>query len=80
MTAVTKGEYTMPHTLEVFLVSVGYAVAGSLLLWLGYRLFDRLTPGDMHAKIFEDGNRAVALLAGAFILGLALIIAAAIVG
>lgn len=70
----------MPQALVVFLLSIGYAIAGSLLLWFGYRLFDRLTPGDMHAQIFEQGNRAVALLAGAFILGLALIIAAAIVG
>ena len=53
---------------------------GSMLLWVGYRLFDWLTPGDAHAKIFEEGNRAVAILAGSFVLGLALIIAAAIHG
>ena len=70
----------MPQVFVVFLLSIGYAIAGSFLLWLGYRLFDRLTPGDAHTKIFEEGNRAVALLVGAFILGLALIIAAAIVG
>lgn len=70
----------MPHALAVLLSSIGYAVLGSILLWIGYRLFDRLTPGDAHAKIFEEGNRAVALLAGAFVIGLSVIIAAAIVG
>lgn len=70
----------MPQALIVFLSSVAYALAGSVLLWIGYRLFDHLTPGDAHAKIFEEGNRAVAILAGAFVLGLALIIAAAIHG
>lgn len=70
----------MPHSLMLFLLTLLYAAAGSLLLWLGYRLFDRLTPGDMHAKIFEEGNVAVAVLAGAFVLGLSIVIAASIVG
>ncbi|MBP6750479.1 MAG: DUF350 domain-containing protein [Xanthomonadaceae bacterium] len=70
----------MPHGLTVFLLTLVYAAAGSLLLWLGYRLFDRLTPGDMHAKIFEEGNVAVAVLAGAFVVGLSIVIAASIVG
>ena len=70
----------MPQGLTVFLLTLVYAAAGSLLLWLGYRLFDRLTPGDMHAKIFEEGNVAVAVLAGAFVVGLSIVIAASIVG
>ena len=70
----------MPPSLVIFLSSIGYAIAGSLLLWIGYLLFDRLTPGDAHAKIFEEGNRAVALLFGAFLVGLSIIIAAAIAG
>ncbi len=70
----------MPHELMVFFSTIGYAIAGSLLLWLGYRLFDRLTPGDMHGKIFDEGNTAVAVLAGAFILGIAIVIAACIAG
>lgn len=70
----------MPHSVLVFLASIGYALAGSVLLWAGYRLFDRLTPGDAHSKIFDEGNTAVALLVGAFILGLAIVIAAGMVG
>jgi uncharacterized membrane protein YjfL (UPF0719 family) len=70
----------MPHALLVFLASVGYALAGSVLLWVGYRLFDKLTPGDMHGKIFDEGNIAVSILAGAFLLSLAVVIAAGMVG
>lgn len=70
----------MTQSLIVFALTLAYAIGGSLLLWLGYRLFDRLTPGDMHAKIFEEGNVAVAVLAGMFVLGLAIVIAASIVG
>lgn len=70
----------MPQELSVFVLSVGYALAGAILLWLGYRLFDWLTPGDAHAKIFDEGNRAVAQLFGALIIGLAIVIAAAMVG
>ncbi len=70
----------MQHALIVFLSSVAYAATGSILLWAGYRLFDRLTPGDAHSKIFDEGNQAVAILVGAFVLGLAIVIAAAMVG
>lgn len=71
---------TIDHSLSVFLASIGYALAGSVLLWLGYRIFDRLTPGDAHDKIFNEGNVAVAILVAAFVVGLAIVIAAAMVG
>ncbi|MDF3822915.1 DUF350 domain-containing protein [Leptospira sp. 96542] len=70
----------MEHSIIVFITSILYAATGSILLWLGYRIFDKLTPGDAHAKIFEEGNIAVSILVGAFVLGLSLIIAAAMVG
>jgi uncharacterized membrane protein YjfL (UPF0719 family) len=70
----------MPHSLLVFLSSVGYALAGSVLLWAGYRLFDRFTPGDAHDKIFQEGNIAVAILVGSFLVALAIVIAAGMVG
>ena len=73
-------EIAMPHSLLVFLASLGYALAGSVLLWAGYRLFDRFTPGDAHAKIFDEGNVAVAVLVGVFIIGLAIVVAAGMVG
>ncbi len=51
-----------------------------VLLYLGYRLFDWLTPMDMQKKIFEENNTAVAITVGAFIIGLAIVILGAIHG
>jgi uncharacterized membrane protein YjfL (UPF0719 family) len=70
----------MLQHLNLVLLTIGYAAVGTILLWLTYLLFDRLTPGDAHGKIFDEGNRAVAILFGAFLIGVAIIIAAAIVG
>jgi len=41
-------------------------------------VFDALTPTDLSRKVFEESNLAAALLAGAIIIGLAIVIAAAI--
>jgi putative membrane protein len=59
-------------------LSVVFALLGFVLLFIGYRLFDKMTPTDLNKRIFEDGNVAAAILAGAFVLGLAIIIAMAI--
>jgi uncharacterized membrane protein YjfL (UPF0719 family) len=71
---------TFGDEVRVFVVSLVYAVVGMFLLYAGYRVFDWLTPTDMQKAIFTDGNRAVAIISGAFLLGLAIIIAAAIAG
>lgn len=59
-------------------LSLVFALLGFVLLFIGYRVFDSLTPQNLGKSIFEDGNVAAAVLAGAFIVGLALVIAAAI--
>jgi putative membrane protein len=71
---------TLLSDLRVLILSLIYAVVGMILLYLGYRLFDLLTPTDMQKKIFEEGNTAVAITVGAFIIGLALVILGAIHG
>lgn len=68
----------MQNTLNNVLVSMLFAALGFALLFVGYRIFDLLTPTKMSQRIFDDGNLAVAVLAGAFIIGLAIIIASAI--
>ncbi len=68
--------------------SLGQAVAymllfsflGILVAIAGYKLFDKCTPGDLHREIVENKNVAAALVAGAVILGVCIIIAAAMVG
>ena len=66
--------------LRVFIISIIYAVLGMILLYVGYKVFDLVTPTDMQKKIFEENNVAVAVTVGAFILGLAVVIGAAIHG
>ena len=64
----------------IFIEALLYAGIGLALLFAAYKVFDRFTPTDMNKAIFEENKVAVAIAVGAFILGIALIIAAAIVG
>lgn len=68
----------MEDAIRNALVSILFAVIGFLLLFIGYRVFDMATPTNLGQKIFEEGNVAAAVLAGGFVLGLAIVVAAAI--
>ena len=57
-----------------------FAACGIAIAVAGYKLFDRLTPGDLHREIFEHRNIAAAILAAAVILGVSLIVCAAMLG
>lgn len=57
-----------------------FAVIGLVLAVAGYKLFDKCTPGDLNKEIIENKNVAAAIVAGAVILGVSLIIAAAMLG
>ena len=53
-------------------------IIGIVLLLLGYYAFDKLTPGLDLNQIFSDrGLTGASIVVGAFILGLALVIASA---
>jgi uncharacterized membrane protein YjfL (UPF0719 family) len=62
------------------LLATIFSILGFVLLFIGYRVFDLLTPMDLGRKIFEEGNVAAAVMAGAFVFGIALIVAASILG
>ncbi len=55
-----------------------FGLLGIALAILGFKIFDWMTPGNMQKEIFENRNMAAAVLAGAFIIGVCLIIAAAV--
>ncbi len=57
-----------------------FGLVGVVLAVLGYKLFDLFTPGNLHKEILENRNVAAAIVAAAVILGVSLIIAAAMVG
>lgn len=57
-----------------------FAAIGILAAIAGYKLFDKCTPGDLHKEILENKNIAAAIVAGSVILGVCIIIAAAMLG
>jgi hypothetical protein len=57
-----------------------FAAVGILAAIAGYKLFDKCTPGDLHNEILQNRNVAAAIVAGAVILGVCIIIAAAMLG
>jgi putative membrane protein len=68
----------MDQALRGAFLSVVFAILGFGLLFLGYKVFDALTPQRLGKVIFEDGNVAAAILAGAFVIALGIIVAQAI--
>ncbi len=57
-----------------------FALIGIVLAIAGYKLFDKCTPGDLNKEIVENKNIAAAIVAAAVIIGVCLIIAAAMMG
>ena len=57
-----------------------FAAIGIMAAIAGYKLFDKCTPGDLHKEILENKNVAAAIVAGSVILGVCIIIAAAMLG
>ncbi len=58
--------------------TIVYSIVGIAMAALGFKVIDWLTPGDLHEQISEHENRALALVTGAMILGVCIIIAAVI--
>ncbi len=58
----------------IILLNLGYAVAGVVLMWLSYRLFDRMTPEVDFAEELKKGNVAVAIFIAAIFIGIAMIV------
>ena len=57
-----------------------FAVIGIAAAIVGYKVFDKCTPGDLNKEIVENKNIAAAIIGGAVILGVCIIIAAAMIG
>ena len=62
----------------IIAVNFLYATLGVALMWLAYRLFDRLTPHVDFAEELKKGNVAVAIFIGALFLSIALIVGRAL--
>ncbi len=64
--------------------AVGYillfSAIGIVAAIVGFKAFDKCTPGDLTKEILEQRNVAAAIVAGSVILGVCIIIAAAMLG
>lgn len=56
-----------------------FGLAGIVLLIIGYYLWELITPYNLRREIHENRNVAVAIVVAAFILGMAMIIAASLI-
>ena len=57
-----------------------FAAVGIVAAIAGYKIFDKCTPGHLNKEILEHRNIAAAIIAAAVILGVCIIIAAAMLG
>lgn len=62
------------------LLTVLFAALGITLMLVAFKLIDFVTPGKLGAEIIEKRNVAASILAGSLVIGVALIISAALVG
>ena len=57
-----------------------FALIGVMAAIVGFKLFDKCTPGHLGREIVEHQNVAAAIIGAAVILGVCIIVAAAIIG
>ena len=70
-----------PNTVGgALLATLAFGLVGIFLAIVGFKLFDAFTKFDLEKEICDNRNMAVAVLCGAMLLGICLIVAAAIVG
>jgi len=58
--------------------NVLYAILGVVLMWVTYRIIDRLTPEVNFAEELRKGNVAAAIFIAAIFISIAMIIAGAL--
>ncbi len=64
--------------LAVIALNAIYAVLGVVLMWVSYRVFDRLTPEVDFPQELKHGNVAVAIFIAALFIAIAIIVAGAL--
>jgi putative membrane protein len=70
----------MSASMNVFLATVIYTLFGLFVFGLAFWVIVKTSPFSIRKEIEEDQNTALAILIGAVILGLAVIIAATLHG
>ena len=60
--------------LSILGLNFAYAILGVILMWVSYRIFDRLTPQVDFPEELRRGNIAVAIFIGALFIAIALVV------
>ena len=60
--------------------SILFSLLGIAILLVGYLIIEKLTPENTWKEIVSNNNTALAIVFGAFIIGISMIISAAIHG
>lgn len=76
--AQETGGRSRQSLLDGVVSTVVFGVIGIVLAIVGFKLFDLAIKANIEKEIFENKNMAAAILAGAVVLGISLIVAAAI--
>jgi len=70
-----------PDSFGMAVVSVfAFTLIGIIASLVGFKLWDRCTPGNLEEEICKKQNIAAAILGAAIILGVSIIVAAAMIG
>ena len=64
--------------MSIIALNFLYAIGGIVLMWLSYRVFDKLMPQVDLAEELKRGNVAVSIFIGALFISIAMIVAGAL--
>jgi len=64
--------------VKAILASIIYSVLGIVILVISFYIIEKITPENTWKEIVQNKNTAVAIIASAYILAIAIIIASAI--
>lgn len=64
--------------LKAICASIIYSVLGIIILTISFFIIEKITPENTWKEIVQNKNTAVAIIAAAYILAIAIIIASAI--
>ncbi|HEX9718607.1 MAG TPA: DUF350 domain-containing protein [Ramlibacter sp.] len=63
-----------------FFGSILYALIGVVFFWLSFLAIDKLTPYNLWEELVDKQNVALGIVVGAMVLGISIIVAAAVHG
>ncbi len=66
------------HLALLIIESVIFSIVGMVVLMVGYKIFDLVTPFDLDHQIAEDNNTAAGIAVAGMLIALGLIVASAV--